>query len=661
MNFFIRLSRYLVAVLLFFGCGLFADQKEDWLPITSQDLQVREVPGNPGAAAIQLYYADLIDDTQGTEFFYQRIKILTDSGKKWADVEIPIWKDIWDIKDLKARTIRPDGSVVEFTGRPYEKTLVKGRGIRILAKTFTLPEAGPGSIIEYKYRYQSPLGGYFSLGDKWIVQHDLFTLKEQFSYKPGGCSYFFGGGGSRTTSVSFNLEGHAPTIKGSTFEMNMENVPAFQSEAYMPPEENYKSSVRFFCISDDIKTVQKFWDGVGKDEAESIDKFIGNSKEARQAAEQAIGSETDPEKKLRKLYERAQQIRNLDYERERTTEEMKREHLKTNEGVSDVFKRGYGGQLGITAAFVAMARAAGFEAWVVHASNRRDRIFSPRVFSERQLDSYLADVKLNGKDLYFDPATKFCPFGTVRWMHTSTAALRLEKKTGTFIEIPAAQYKESVTRRIAHADLSEDGTLKGEIGVRFQGGEALEHRLDALDRDEAGRKSDLEEELRGWLPSGAIVKLLDMQGWNSPGDYSARFSVEIPAFASVAGKRMLIPAYLFTLKQKEAFTHAERKYPLYFPFTFSEMDTLQIKIPGGYAVESAPAIQQTRTDYASYQSVSKIEGQTLTSERILLFNAIYVKTDGYAQAKTFFSKVQESDEQQAVLRPGGAKRDAQIH
>ncbi len=661
MNISIRLIRYLLVGFLFFGSALFADQKEDWLPVTQQDLQIKEVPGNPGAAAIQLYYADLMDETTNIEFIYTRIKILNDSGRKWADVEIPIVKDWTDVRDLRARTIRPDGSIVEFTGKPFEKTIIKSRSIKFLAKTFTLPEAVPGSIIEYKYKYQ--WSGYYYLfrNERWIVQHDLFTVKEQFRYKPQGCSLILDSNGSRTTSISFNMEGHAPTVKGSTFEMTMDNVPAFEAEAYMPPEENYKSSVLFFCISDDIKTPQKFWDDIGKDEAEGIDKFLGNSKEARQAAEQAIGSETDPEKKLHKLYERAQQIRNLDYERERTSEEMKREHLKTNEGVSDVFKRGYGGQLGITSAFVAMARAAGFEAWVVHASNRRERIFSARVLSERQLDSYLADVRLNGKDLYLDPATKFCPFGMVRWMHTSTAALRLDKKTGTFIEIPPAQYKESVTRRVANVNLSENGTLKGEIGVRFQGGEALEHRLEAVDRDEAGRKSDLEEELRGWLPSGAIVKLIEVQGWDSPGDFFARFSLDIPAFASVAGKRMLIPVYLFTLKQKEAFTHAERKYPLYFPYTVSEMDTLTIKVPDGYVVESAPALQEARTEYASYQSVARVEGEKVTSERALLFNALYVKTDGYSTAKTFFSKVQAGDEQQAVLRPGGAKRDAQVH
>jgi hypothetical protein len=31
-------------------------------PITPQDLQIKDVPGSAGAGAIQLYYADLIDE-----------------------------------------------------------------------------------------------------------------------------------------------------------------------------------------------------------------------------------------------------------------------------------------------------------------------------------------------------------------------------------------------------------------------------------------------------------------------------------------------------------------------------------------------------------------------------------------------------------------------
>src|SRR3981081_4140162 len=112
-------------------------QKEDWLPVTAQDLQVKEVPGDPGASAIQLYFADYIDDSEQTEFFYYRIKILNDKGNKNADIEIEV-PYLGSIGGLKARTIHPDGQIIEFSGKPFQKTLIKGRGLKIVAKTFTI-------------------------------------------------------------------------------------------------------------------------------------------------------------------------------------------------------------------------------------------------------------------------------------------------------------------------------------------------------------------------------------------------------------------------------------------------------------------------------------------------------------------------------------------
>ncbi len=82
-------------------------QNQDWREITAQDREIKEVPGDPGASAIQLYYADYHDDNKGIQFFYHRIKILNDAGKQYANVEIPV-EPLYRFIDLKARTIHPD-------------------------------------------------------------------------------------------------------------------------------------------------------------------------------------------------------------------------------------------------------------------------------------------------------------------------------------------------------------------------------------------------------------------------------------------------------------------------------------------------------------------------------------------------------------------------
>lgn len=648
-----RIVRYCLFLLCLIAAASSFAQKEDWQPVTPQDLQIKEVPGDPGASAIQLFYADYIDDTASNEFIYKRIKILNDKGTQYADVEIPLLIQGASVTDLKARTIHSDGKIVEFTGKPFQKTIVKGRGLKYVAKTFTFPEASAGSIVEYKYRLNLPPEILFD--NSWTIQHDLYTVKESFRIKAytGPMVTRHGGGG--LSMVYSNMPANVkPLRKGDGYELEVQNMTAFHSEEYMPPAENYKPQVRFFYGGSEITSADKFWEQAGKDWNEEDERYIGNHSEIKKAAEEAIGNESDWDKQVRKLYARAQQIRNLTYERDRTKEEMKKEGLKENQNVVDVLKHGYGDRQDIMLFFAAMARASGFRTSVLRVSNRKSRFFDKGVLSRFQMDTELAVVKINGQDIYLDPGTKFCPYGYVRWIRTSTAALKLDKQTVSFVQVPTAPYDKAVLHRDAQLALSDDGSLSGDLTVQFDGGEALERRLDALETDDAGRSRDLESELKSWLPATAIVKIKEVKGWDGIDDpLIARFSLEIPGYASAAGKRLLLPPYLFQVKQKDAFKHSDRKYPVYFPYTFSEQDVISIKVPMGYTIEGSPQTQTTKLSYAVYQNVAQFSGGQLVTKRNLLFNGVFIDLDHYSEVKDFFNKVQAGDEQQAVLRTGG--------
>ncbi|MGZ4866655.1 MAG: DUF3857 domain-containing protein [Candidatus Angelobacter sp.] len=641
---------YLSFALLLVFIAPAGAQKEDWLPITQHDLEMKQVPGSPGADAVQLYYADFINDQEQTEFFYHRIKILNEKGKNHADVELIVPPD-GSISSLKARTIQPDGKITDFTGKPFQKTVIKARGVKVLAKAFTMPEVTVGSIIEYKYKIDWP--GIIT-DNYWTIQHELYTVKESFRMKPysGGLEGFESG--YQVAALYSHMPNNIkPLQKGGGYELEVEGMPAFESEGYMPPEEDLKPQMRFFYISTGNSTPEKFWQEAGRKWNDQVEHFIGNRKEISQAAAQAIGNETDPEQKLRKLYARAQQIRNLTYERDRTELELKKEKLKSNQNAGDVLARGTGDRDDITRFFVALARAAGFDASIVRVSDRKNKFFDKGLLSRRQLDTEIAVVNQAGKDIYLDPGTKFCPYGYLRWIRTSTMGIKLDKKGGVFVTAPAAGYDKATIRRNAEMALDGGGNLKGTITVKFEGGDALEHRLDELDTDEAGKKKNLEDELQGWLPTGAVIKLTKSEGWEtSDGPLTAVFSVEMPGYASAAGKRLLVPAYLFQARQLDAFKHVDRKFPVYFPYAFGEVDRVNISVPGGYTLENTPQQQTARLGYAAYQNLAQFDGKQLVTQRILQVNGIFFRLDVYPEVKDFFSKVQAGDEQQAVLTGG---------
>jgi len=620
-----------------------AAQSHTWLAVDPKDLQMKESTQLPGAEAILLYYQQEIDDVDHTEFFYSRIKVLRDSGKQYANVEIPMANKT-SVKNLLARTIHPDGRIVDFNERHFEEVVFRGKGLRIRVQAFTLPEVSAGDIVEYQYELH--YGKKELRHHHWTVQHDLYAVKEHFRFRY-----------DKKYSVKWLatpglLQSPVFDRKACVFQMDSENVAPFESEEQMPPEESYKLEVKFFYASPFMTSSSSYWFEIGRWWSGGIDYFLGNHKEIASVATEAIGRETDPEKKLQKLYDRAQAIRNLSYERDRTQKEQEKEELKENKNVLDVLRHGYGDRYDVTRFFVALARSAGFTASIVLVSSRESRFFDKEVLSFGQLDSEIAMVRVENKPLLLDPGTRYCPYGTMRWFRTGTAAMNMSEP-GTLVSTPGAGEDKALISRSAELKLAPDGAAKGEVRIEYSGAEALERRLSALATDEAGRKKELEDEVRQWLPANAKVQMTDSVAWDKEYEpLTAIFNVEVPEFASAAGKRLLVPTALFMPKAKRVLKSGPRKYPIYYHYAFTEIDALSLEVPEGYFAETLAAPQNTTTKIGSYSTSSSTTGKRVILERSLKLKGILFQPDQYDQLRDFFAKVQAGDELQTVLRQG---------
>lgn len=147
-------STSLLTFSLFFAVQALAG--EGFQPVSPEELKMTAEPQAPGAPAIILYRQVDRDDSGHTphEFNYIRIKILKEEGRKYADIEIPFYKENGNnLVNVHGRTIRPDGSILDFDGKIFEKTIAKAKGLKYLAKTFTLPDVQVGGVIEYYYTY----------------------------------------------------------------------------------------------------------------------------------------------------------------------------------------------------------------------------------------------------------------------------------------------------------------------------------------------------------------------------------------------------------------------------------------------------------------------------------------------------------------------------
>jgi hypothetical protein len=229
------------------------------------------------------------------------------------------------------------------------------------------------------------------------------------------------------------------------------------------------------------------------------------------------------------------------------------------------------------------------------------------------------------------------------------------RSPGFLFSIPGPDEASATTDREAKATLKLDGSLTGEIRVSFTGGEALEHRLAALSTDDAGRTKDLEEELRHWLPANATIRLTDSKGWEQEDEpLTVRFAVEVPAYASAVGKRLVVPTGLFQSQGGTVFTAKTRKYPVYFPHALAQKDSVGIQLPEGYSVESAPPAHSAETAYAKYFRMAVPSPTQLKIDRTFFFNRVLTQPNRYDELRDFFAKIRMGDEAQFVLHQTNA-------
>jgi len=628
---------------------------DDWQPINPAELKMTEDPAHPGDA-IMLYHEETADDMTRHRYVYKRVKVLTEKGKDRANVEIPYDATFVGVTDIRARTIAPDGTITPLAGKTFNTTLIKSHGVKYQAKTFTLPNVQVGSIIEWKY---TEYWEDYLIAPRWVVQDELYQKHAKFTFVPmiKAGHYIQDSRGDIKDRVFHMLVGlpEKTEIKetvNNRLELELHDIPAFVDEEFAPPAAMMKMRVNFYYGSDKMGKPQEFWKQEGKYWNKEVEQFAGRSGAVAAAVGQVISPSDTNEQKARKIYAYVQKIRNLNYTREEgALEDLLTKESREKRTVDDVILKHEGYRDEIARLFWGMGRAAGLPVYLMRVSDRDEYFFQVTVPNPLQLTSEIAIVTVDGKEIFVDPGTPLCPFGLLAWQHTSTQGIRQAADGGTAVaSAPGASYKDGISKRVGHLVLNEDGSAKGKIGIAWTGEEALVRRLVGLKTDAAGRKKDLEEELKAMLPPGAYVQMDKSSDWeDAEKQLTANFSVEIPSYASNTGKRMVVPTGLFESRNRQPFDHGDRKLPVYFKFPYYVMDEVQLTFPATLQMENFTEIQPIRTDYSLYKVLHSSTGNTVTISRDFAMAGIGFQQQEYPELRKFFSSVSAGDSQPLVL------------
>ena len=209
------------------------------------------------------------------------------------------------------------------------------------------------------------------------------------------------------------------------FVLDANDIPAIPKEEAIPPVSSFAYSVRFYFLHDTATTdhwTEHSWKALGERWSQEQYRFDEPGYYLKRAVMELVAPADSPEQKLRKLYAAVMKLDNLSVDRDQGKLAADKPLPDTAQTVNDVFAAGRGNNDQINSVFISMARAAGFTAYAMRVSNRELSIFDPNYLTMAQFDDDITVVELDGKELFLDPGTRFCPFGHLSWKHAAVQA-----------------------------------------------------------------------------------------------------------------------------------------------------------------------------------------------------------------------------------------------
>lgn len=661
------------AKLLFAALVLFAFSPhpaaafgDEWKPIDPSELALKSPVVEKDADAEVLYWevriADELDggNPRTVHNNYVRIKIFTERGREsQSRVDIPFGKiygsDV-KIKDIAARTIKPDGSIAELKKSDiFERTIVKGDGIKLKAKSFAMPGVEPGAIIEYRWR--EVRGDTISFYDRVHLSREIPVRSAKIYVKPlsfPGFEYGMRVQTFQSQQTPFQKE------KNGFYSTSLENIPAYREESYMPPEYSVRPWMLIYYSEDKKLTPEKFWKDYGKSTYNSLKSELKvNDDVKRKAAELVAGAQTD-EEKIKRIFDFCRtQIKNITDDASGLTEEQARKI--NNKSPADTLKRGMGTGFDIDMLFAALATAAGFDARVANLADRGDIFFDPSFPDSYFIRTFNIAVRFGDEWRFFDPASMYTPYGMLRWQEEGQDALLSDPKDPVFVRTPSSPPEKSLEKRTAKLRLSEDGTLEGDVRVEYTG-HLAERMKESYDEESAAqREESLKERVKSRLSSAELsgIKIENVTDPDKP--FVFEYKIKAPGYAQRTGRRIILQPAFFRYGLRALFPTSDRRHHIYFPYAWSEDDSVEISLPEGFALDNAqspsPFASGEILQYKPTLGVTK-DGRTLLYTRKFFFAGSFIPSASYAQLKNIFDEIHKQDNHTILLKAATATADA---
>jgi hypothetical protein len=579
-------------------------------------------------------------------------------------ISIPIYKSSGSDQDkvltLKAVTYNlENGKIVEQ--KVERKDIFLEKAHRFLDKqTFTFPNVKNGSILEYTYEISSP---FINQTDTWYFQQSIpviksnltFESQEFFNYQQdlrGGFApkmkkdlksenITYISGSSRGVS-SFGGAAYGSSINNDKLNINslsysLENLTSLSREAYVLNHRNMLASVQFELASyhspgQPINNYSTTWDKIGKDLMEHSD--FGKQLNGNAFLDETVKGITA--NKTTNL-DKAQAI--FDYVKTNITwNDYSGEY--TDKGIRKAFNEKSGNVADINLMLISMLRKVGIETNPIILSTVSNGLINYAFPSRTKINYVIAGATIDGNFYLIDATDKNAQLNLLPIRDINDRGFMISDKG--IKEVLLRNSVMTSDKKSITADLKADGSLTGIYSSIRDNYFYMSDKSEIANDPKAFEKEYIED---------YNFEIADFKTQDNSKDlirHQFKFS---DVKVDVAGNKIIFSPFLFIANTKHSLNLEQRNYNIEFGAPITNTNTIKIKIPEGYKVESMPKEKNfTMPDQAAGYAYNVIErdgfiiaqAQKVTPYSVLPANY-------YKPLKEFLENIISTEGQQVVL------------
>jgi len=502
------------------------------------------------------------------------------------------------------------------------------------------PRLEPGDVVELRYRIddvtvRNEFADYF--GDVVYLENDEPVQNAEYVLvAPKKRKLFFDVQGLELTRTTQDLGSE------TAYRFTSPLVPAILPEPAMPP---WSEVLGFVHVS-----TYPTWDALGKWYWGLVRDQLDLDPETRKLAQNIVKNKTSTEDKVRAVYEWV--VKNTRY----VALEFGIYGFKPRRCVQTV-ARGWGDCKDKATVIVTLLRELGIGANLVIVRTGMRGDFHSELASLAPFDHAIAYVP--ELDLYLDGTAEYTGMRELPAMDQGALGLLVLDGKTKLIHMPHIAPDKNVTTRTARVNLGREGTAELTIDYETMGNAAAgwRSRYEAKGTLSDRLSEDMAAEFPGFeLTPGSIVTN-DLTDLNSSPRVALRGKA--PQYARREGELLSVDVTVDSRLSSQFATRSSRKQDVLVQGFTNRREVLEIELPPGLQVQSAPTSVSEKSKFGSFQVRYKKQGSTVSVDSELLLFVDRVGLADYPEFQKFCARADRALAPRLMLEPvQGEKGDA---